>query len=104
MPKVSITTRDGSQCIIDAPVGQSLMSAIRAETSDILALCDGSCSCATCHVYIEDAAADSLPPMSEGEDGLLDGCEFRREQSRLSCQILVDERHEGLRASIAPEE
>ena len=104
MPKVVITTRDGTECIIDAPIGESLMNAIRAETSDILALCDGACSCATCHVYIEEAAAGSLPPMSEGEDGLLDGCEFRREQSRLSCQIRIDQRHEGLRAEIAPEE
>jgi len=104
MPKVSIITRDGTECSIEAPVGQSLMNTIRSATSDILALCDGASSCATCHVYIHEPAVDSLPPMSEGEDGLLDGCEHRRPQSRLSCQIMIDDRHDGLRAEIAPEE
>jgi ferredoxin, 2Fe-2S len=104
MTKVSIITRDGTECFIEAPTGASLMSAIRDETSDLLALCGGSCSCATCHVYVDQAWVDSLPPTSEAEDALLDGSEFRRPESRLSCQIVIDDSHDGLRAEIAPEE
>jgi ferredoxin, 2Fe-2S len=104
LPNVSLTTRDGTERLIDAPVDESLMEAVRAETSDTFALCGGACSCATCHVYVDDGGRNSLPPMSEGEDGLLDGCEHRREQSRLSCQIKINDSHQGLRVEIAPEE
>jgi 2Fe-2S ferredoxin len=104
MTKVAIISRDGSECFIEALNGHSLMNAIRDESSDLLALCGGACSCATCHVYVDQTWIDSLPPMSEAEDALLDGSEFRRPESRLSCQIVIDDSHEGLRAEIAPEE
>ena len=96
MPKVSITTRDGTECIVDAPIGQSLMNAIRSETSDILALCDGACSCATCHVHVEEAWKEKVGPPSAMEEDMLDFAFDVRPTSRLSCQIKVTPELDGL--------
>ena len=105
MPKLTVVTRNGSASDITANMGISLMEAVRdSGFDDLLALCGGCCSCATCHVYIDPAFADRLPPMSEDENDLLDSSSHRTAASRLSCQILVNEALEGLRVTIAPED
>lgn len=104
MPQINIRFRSGQECKVEGVSGQSLMEVIRAETSDLLALCGGACSCATCHVFVDPQWTEALPPMSDGEDGLLDGCSHRNPYSRLSCQIAINERLDGLRVEIAPEE
>lgn len=71
---------------------------------DILAICGGSCACATCHVYIDPDFAAQMPTQQAGESDLLDFSEHRTDRSRLSCQLRVTESFEGLRVTIAPEE
>ena len=79
------------------------MQAIRdAGFDDLLATCGGSCSCATCQVYVDPADADRLPPMIIDERELLEGSSAFQPESRLSCQIPVSEALDGLRVSIAP--
>ncbi|HEX7743488.1 MAG TPA: ferredoxin, partial [Sphingobium sp.] len=86
-------------------VGLSVMEVIRDNGFDeLLALCGGCCSCATCHIYVDPAFADKLPTISEDESDLLDSSEYRNETSRLSCQLVLKEEHEGLRVTIAPED
>jgi 2Fe-2S ferredoxin len=68
---------------------------------DILAICGGCCSCATCHVYIDPAFASLLPAITEDEGGLLD-IPSRQSTSRLSCQIPVTLELDGLRLTVAP--
>jgi 2Fe-2S ferredoxin len=81
------------------------MEVIRDEGFDeLLALCGGCCSCATCHVYIDPAFAGALPAMSEDENDLLDSSDNRNETSRLSCQVPVTADLEGLKVTIAPED
>jgi 2Fe-2S ferredoxin len=105
MPAIVITTREGEKRTIAASSNISLMEAIRdAGIDELLALCGGCCSCATCHVKIDPAFADKLPPMSDDENDLLDSSEHRDRWSRLSCQILVTSELEGLSATIAPED
>jgi 2Fe-2S ferredoxin len=105
MPKLIVTTRDGETRSVDAAVGVSAMEAIRdSGIADILAICGGLCSCATCHVHVDPDFAALLPPMSEDEDDLLDGSSFRDEQSRLSCQIRMSDSLSGLRVTIAKED
>ncbi len=59
--------------------------------------CGGSCSCATCHVYVDEAWASKLPAMAEAEDEMLDCAESERKgNSRLSCQIKMSEELDGL--------
>lgn len=71
---------------------------------ELLALCGGSCSCATCHVYVDEAFMDRLPPVSEVESDLLDSSEHRGPRSRLSCQVKLAAALDGLRVAIAPED
>ena len=105
MPKLTIVNRAGADTEITAKAGMSLMEAIRdAGFDDMLALCGGCCSCATCHVFIDPAFAASLPPLSADEDELLESTSHRAATSRLSCQVALTEAHDGLRATIAPED
>lgn len=105
MPTVLLTNREGVQRAIDAPAGQSVMLAIRGAGEDeLLALCGGCCSCATCHVYVDPAFAEMLPPLESDEDDLLDGSSHRTAQSRLSCQIRMRPEFHGLAVTIAPED
>ncbi|GLT02860.1 ferredoxin [Sphingobium jiangsuense] len=105
MPQLVVTTREGEEKTIEAGSGLNAMEAIRdAGIDELLALCGGCCSCATCHVYVDPAFADRLPAMSEDENDLLDSSEHRQATSRLSCQIVLTEDVEGLRLTIAPED
>jgi 2Fe-2S ferredoxin len=64
---------------------------------EILAECGGNAMCATCHVYVDEAQIDLLPPLTEDEDALLDGAAAERlPTSRLSCQIVVTPELDGL--------
>lgn len=105
MTAIFVTTRDGTRSEIQATQGLSLMEALRdAGIDELLALCGGCCSCATCHVRIDPAFADRLPAVSSDEDDLLDSSDHRTPQSRLSCQITIDGSLEGLEVEIAPED
>jgi 2Fe-2S ferredoxin len=105
MPRLIVTTRTGEVRELQAGEGQTLMEIIRDDgVGELLALCGGCCSCATCHVYVDPAFADRLPPVSVDEDALLDGATYRNATSRLSCQIRVSEKLEGLRVTVAPED
>jgi len=75
-----------------------------AGVDELLALCGGCCSCATCHVYVESGSLLDLPAMGQDENDLLDSSEHRRPTSRLSCQLRFDARFDGLTVAIAPED
>ena len=105
MPQLTIISRDGEQRQIDAAPGLSLMEAIREGGFDeLLALCGGCCSCATCHVHVDPAFVEKLSSMSEDEDDLLESSDHREANSRLSCQIPFTTELDGLKVTIAPED
>ena len=105
MPKLIVTSREGEEKTIDAENGLSVMEAIRDNGFDeLLALCGGCCSCATCHVHVDPDFSGKLPAMDEDEDDLLESSDHRNEQSRLSCQITMDDSLDGLKVTIAPED
>lgn len=105
MPKITIITREGEERTIDGEAGLSVMETIRdAGFDELLALCGGCCSCATCHVYIEPAFEALLPAIGDDENDLLDSSDHRSSNSRLSCQIVLSDALEGLRITIAPED
>src|SRR6516164_6665575 len=105
MPQLKIVSQSGESKTIDASEGRTVMEVIRDNGFDeLLALCGGCCSCATCHVYVDDAFADKLPPISEDESDLLDSSEHRTPASRLSCQLPVAAALEGMIVTIAPED
>jgi len=105
MPKLIVVTREGEESTVDGEAGLSVMEVIRDNGFDeLMALCGGCCSCATCHVYIDPAFVDRLPAMHEDENDLLESSNHRNEQSRLSCQIPLDDTLDGLKVTIAPED
>ncbi len=105
MPKLIVTTREGETSEIDVEDGLTVMEAIRDNGFDeLLALCGGCCSCATCHVQVDPSFIGKLPEMSEDEDDLLESSDHRGENSRLSCQIPFTAELDGLKVTIAPED
>ena len=105
MPKLIVALREGEEREIAAEAGLSVMEVIRdAGIDEILALCGGCCSCATCHVHVDADFLDRMPPMSEDENDLLDSSDDRNETSRLSCQVPFDDSLDGMRVTIAAED
>ena len=105
MPKLLVTNRAGEETVVEATAGLSVMEIIRDNGFDeLLALCGGCCSCATCHIHIDPAFADKLPAMSEDENDLLDSSDHRDAYSRLSCQVPMTDALDGLKVTIAEED
>ena len=105
MPKLVVVNRAGEERVVEATAGLSVMENIRDNGFDeLLALCGGCCSCATCHIHVDPDFADKLPRMSEDENDLLDSSDHRDEASRLSCQIPMTDELDGLKVTIAEED
>ena len=105
MPQLTIVARDGTEKTVEGKEGWSVMELIRnAGFDELLALCGGCCSCATCHVHVDEEWTAVLPPVGPDEDDLLDSSSHRRPSSRLSCQIDFRAELDGLRVTIAPED
>ena len=101
--KISVTDRDGIKQILDADTNSTLMEIIRDEGIDIEAACGGCCACATCHVYIDDKWLHKLDPIDDDEESMLDQAFDVKKNSRLSCQIQLNEELDGLEIELAPE-
>jgi len=98
---LNVTDRDGTRHALEALDGWRVMEVIRDWGLPITAECGGACSCATCHVYVDEAWLDKLPPRSEEEEEKLDEAFDVRDNSRLSCQILMRDELDGLHVTLA---
>jgi len=97
MARILFIAHDGTQYPLEAASGSTAMeNAIRHDVPGIDADCGGACACATCHVYVDDAFLDRLPPMEAMEEDMLDFALDVRPNSRLSCQIRVTDALDGL--------
>lgn len=96
MIQFTIEDRTGEQQSIEIPEGinLSLMEVLKASEYNILATCGGMALCATCHVQVLDGL-DTLPPAQDAELDMLDTLPDAEDDSRLACQIRVDETLEG---------
>lgn len=105
MSKLIVVTQEGREFSFDDSEARSVMEIIRDNGIDeLLAMCGGECSCATCHVFVDPAFAAMLPAMSDDEDILLDISDHRSPHSRLACQIPFTEALDGLQVTIAPKD
>ena len=105
MANLIVVLRDGSEMTLAGQNGLSVMEIIRdGGVDELLALCGGCCSCATCHIYVDPAFADKIAAMSEDENDLLESSDHRNEMSRLSCQIPFSDALDGLRVTISQED
>src|SRR3546814_3550846 len=69
MAELIVITREGNELVLEAGDGLSVMEVVRdGGVDELLALCGGCCSCATCHVYVDPDFADKLPPVSDDEN------------------------------------
>ena len=104
MPMVRVIDRDGTERELDAPSGAPLMEPLRDMDDGVAAICGGMCSCATCHVYVDAEWVAKLPAPMSDESDMLGDLISRRENSRLSCQIILTDAISGVKVTIAPEE
>ncbi len=105
MNRLIVVGRGGDTREINSEGGRSIMELIRrAGIDDLLAICGGCMSCATCHIYVDPAFRHRLPAMTEEEDELLSLSSRRMEDSRLACQIPFRAELDGLRVRIVVED
>ena len=97
MPKITYIENDGTEHAVDAQSGMTVMeAAVKNQVPGIDAECGGACSCATCHVYVEDAWKEVTGEPEEMEEDMLDFAFDVRSNSRLSCQIKITDGLDGL--------
>ncbi|HEY0918407.1 2Fe-2S iron-sulfur cluster-binding protein [Devosia sp.] len=99
--KIFVTDQKGDQHELEGLDGWRVMEVIRDWGLDIKAECGGAATCATCHVYVDEAWLDRLPPPSHEEEDLLYTAPDAQPNSRLSCQILLSDELDGLRVTLA---
>jgi 2Fe-2S ferredoxin len=104
MPTVTVVDRDSVERVVEAPSGATLMEPLRDMDDGVAAICGGMCSCATCHVYVDAQWLSKLPAPMSDEGDMLGDLSGRQPNSRLSCQIVLNESLSGLKVTIAPEE
>ena len=97
MPKITYIEHDGTSRTVDAETGSTVMeNAIRNGIPGIEAECGGACSCATCHVHVDEAWMEKVGKPAPMEEDMLDFAVDVQPNSRLSCQIKVTPALDGL--------
>lgn len=106
MPFITFVQPDGSEQVVDADSGASMMAyATRDAVPGIEAECGGAMSCATCHVHILPDWQATVGPASDQERGMLDWMDnYAPEASRLSCQIILTDEMDGMRVTVPPQD
>lgn len=97
MPTITFIDYEGNETIVDGELDQSVMiAATENDVPGIDADCGGACACATCHVYVHEEWLDVVGQRNESEDDLLKFANNVEDNSRLSCQMDIDESFDGL--------
>jgi 2Fe-2S ferredoxin len=105
MAVINVTNRAGQTQAITGKVGNTLMEILRDNDMDVEAICGGCCSCATCHVFIDDAWTAKLPARTADETELVEQTNaYKPANSRLSCQIKFSDALDGIAVTVAPAE
>lgn len=99
--KIYVTDLKGVEHALDAIEGWRVMEIIRDHGLPIKAECGGACSCATCHVYVDEEWLNHIPDMRDDEEEMLDEAFNLEDNSRLSCQIIMNESLDGLKVRLA---
>ncbi len=97
MPKITYIEHGGKSHTIEVSNGLSVMEgAVQNNIPGIDADCGGSMACATCHVYVKEEWFNKLPKKEDGEEDMLDMAFEPKKNSRLSCQLMVSDKLDGL--------
>jgi 2Fe-2S ferredoxin len=100
--KIHVTDREGNKQTISGPTDMSLnlMELLKVHEYEVEGTCGGMALCASCHVYIN--SKNNLPKISDSEQAMLDDNWDSKANSRLSCQIPINESIDLLSIEIAP--
>ena len=102
MGKATFIDRNGNPITVTVENGKSLMQAsLDHSIEGIGAECGGQCSCATCHVHLEDGWYERVPPASDREQEMLECVIDPDATSRLSCQVLMSDALDGIVVRVA---
>ena len=104
MIKINVTDRDGNSHAVEGQPNDSLMEVLREFDWGVAAICGGMCSCATCHVFVDETWLQKFPEREMDEEELLEFLDYFQPNSRLSCQLELKADHDGLAVTLAPEE
>ena len=101
--QITVVDRDGENHSIEIPLGIDLnvMEVCKAEELPVQGTCGGMALCSTCHCYIK--SDHLLPEISTDEEDMLDQAFDVQENSRLGCQLKIEENLDGLIVELAPE-
>ena len=103
MSKIIVIDRGNGESAVDGKDGLSVMEIVRDTGIEAdFAFCGGECSCASCHVYVDEGFLGALPSMSAAENELLDSSSHPRGNSRLSCPVRYGDALDGMTIAIAP--
>ena len=101
MPKITFITHEKNEHTIEVQNGLTVMEgAIQNDIPGIDADCGGGMACATCHVYVKDDWLNKLPKKEDGEEDMLDMAFEPKQNSRLSCQLVLSDDLDGLIVNI----
>lgn len=93
MIQVTFISADGEQRRqVDAPDGSVLLDVAQAAGQPLEGTCEGQMACSTCHVIVEAGDFARLNSASEAEEDMLDLAAAATRTSRLSCQIVLEDR------------
>ena len=97
MTKITFIAPNGERIDTEAENGATVMeTAIINGVPGIVAECGGACTCATCHVYVDESWRETVGGPSRMEEDMLDFAFDVKDSSRLSCQIKVNDNLDGL--------
>ncbi|XVN42561.1 MAG: ferredoxin family 2Fe-2S iron-sulfur cluster binding protein [Candidatus Rickettsia vulgarisii] len=98
MPKINfIVDKEGTEKIVEAPIGLSILEIAHKNNIDLEGACEGSLACATCHIILDEEFYNKLKKPSEPEEDMLDLAFGLTHTSRLGCQIIITEELDGMR-------
>jgi len=104
MIRVTFISADGeNRQEVDAPAGSVLLDVAQAAGQPLEGTCEGQMACSTCHVIVEADDFPKLKVASEAEEDMLDLAAAATRTSRLSCQIVLEEKLDGLTVRIPGE-
>ena len=100
MPTIIYIDHEGTERQTEGKSGETVMEvAIKHSIPGIDAECGGACACATCHIYVDKSFMPKVGQPEEMEQAMLDFAEGANETSRLSCQISITDKLDGLRVT-----
>lgn len=101
MPKlIFVNPTDGSETVVDAPVGLSVLEIAHQNNIDLEGACEGSLACSTCHVIVDEQWFGKLDTATEDEEDMLDLAFGLTHTSRLGCQIIMRDDLDGMRLTL----